>query len=524
MNPKTFRRIIIGVVLVILVLFGVVFVMSAVRQEPVTQFVSRGASLFPFGPRTTNTNVQTTEQGEGQTPTQEQPTFTTEEPAQVLQRITDKPVTGFVAFDTFEEIVRDIEVEEGVFETEILELLVPRVRYNERATGHIYETQMRNELLEEQITQTDIPGAQEVFFDTTGENVALRFFNNNNRAIETFVATIPEKPEPPNNLCQLVFTEELALGSTGLEVVELQKFLSYELGRDLGTDGSFGRGTQTALVEFQQSRSLLETGIMDQTTRDAANIRCRIALQDIALQAESPVDLEGGFFSENLTAFANGPAENQFLYMFEQNDTAFAITSNTAGTTRRQVFDSSFTDWLPQWVNGSTVALTTRASAFAPGFLYHLNISNGELRRVIGDLEGLTTLTSPNGTRVITSESRNGNLQTSVYEVDSGVMRSLGLATLAEKCVWRADSMGAYCAVPTFLPIGDYPDDWYKGKLRLTDSIWYINTETSETELLASPLALTGQGIDVTLPALNPSESHLFFVDQNTNELWSLAL
>ena len=63
----------------------------------------------------------------------------------------------------------------------------------------------------------------------------------------------------------------------------------------------------------------------------------------------------------------------------------------------------------------------------------------------MGNINGLTTLTSPNGKLVLYS---NDNLSLNVYHTDTKVANILGVKTLPEKCVWGKISDFVYCAVP----------------------------------------------------------------------------
>lgn len=526
MNPKLFRKILITVVIVILLIFAVLMIIASVRQQPVTDFVSRGTSLFPFGRR--EVTVTPSEPGtlvpEDGIPGNDQPIQTIEsEDGVQLRQVSEFPVTGFVPLDRYEDFTREFENADGEMETEVIEILVPHVRFNAKENGYIYESRIQNGVSETQITATDIPRAQEVVFDSTGNNVVLRFFNESSRTVESFVATIPERAEPPS-VCEVVITTDLQRGDRGVLVTELQTFLNYEMSRDMSTDGVFGGGTESALRDYQTSESLEATGITDEATRSAIEQSCVIIQQEIILAEQNPLELVGGFFIEDISAFVSGMAEDEFLYVFDQEDNTFFVTSNVSGSEKRQVFDSPYSEWLPQWVNSNTVALTTRASVSSPGYLYHLNLSRGELKRITGGQNGLTTLTSPNGLKVLLSEGSGNSMRTSIYDVTNRSTRQIGLATLSEKCVWRNDSVVLYCAVPTFIERGQYPDDWYQGQIIFNDAIWSINTDTLETNIIMSPFSEVGQEMDIIQPRLNPAETNLFFIDQRTGVLWSLEL
>jgi hypothetical protein len=67
------------------------------------------------------------------------------------------------------------------------------------------------------------------------------------------------------------FTQLLKNGSSGLEVMELQKFLN-KTGYDSGTaDGKFGSKTQTALIQFQLANGLTGDGVVGPMVRAVLN-------------------------------------------------------------------------------------------------------------------------------------------------------------------------------------------------------------------------------------------------------------
>ncbi|MEI6494976.1 MAG: hypothetical protein WCO03_02855, partial [bacterium] len=88
-----------------------------------------------------------------------------------------------------------------------------------------------------------------------------------------------------------------------------------------------------------------------------------------------------------------------------------------------------------------------------------------------------------------------------------------------------ADSSTLYCAVPTIVPAGEYPDDWYRGEVKFNDSLWQINVADGKTTLLNSPSAsLINEEMDATGLFLNPIETRLFFTNKRDRSLWMLDL
>jgi hypothetical protein len=94
---------------------------------------------------------------------------------------------------------------------------------------------------------------------------------------------------------------------------------------------------------------------------------------------------------------------------------------------------------------------------------------------------------------------------------------------LAEKCVWSSlNKYVAYCAVPSNVPIGNYPDDWYQGNVSFVDNIYKIDLSLPSMQLLYS--LPTDQNIDATSPSLDQKENYIFFTNKNDYSLWGLKI
>ncbi len=97
--------------------------------------------------------------------------------------------------------------------------------------------------------------------------------------------------------------------------------------------------------------------------------------------------------------------------------------------------------------------------------------------------------------------------------------------TTTDKCVWsKLNPSEVYCAVPTEIPTGIYPDDWYRGNVQFADQIWHLDTVTGEVHIIANLLSLSNELIDVINPELDPKENFLYFMNKRDLTLWSLDL
>src|SRR5665811_1463790 len=109
---------------------------------------------------------------------------------------------------------------------------------------------------------------------------------------------------------------------------------------------------------------------------------------------------------------------------------------------RDRVFDSRFTEWLSFWPNPKMITLNTKPSGAAAGYMYTVDPNKKDLNRILDNINGLVTLTSPNGKLVLYS---NSGPALSLYNMDSRESSSLGLSTVAEKCTWNKISDTIYC-------------------------------------------------------------------------------
>lgn len=237
-------------------------------------------------------------------------------------------------------------------------------------------------------------------------------------------------------------------------------------------------------------------------------------------------DVTGVFLPINITTAATAPTGTQIFYLYNTPDGAVGMVSDGSGSKKSTIFETPLQEWLAIWTEPKTITLTTKAADSIPGYAYFLNPDTGTFSRVLGNVNGLTTLTNPTGDTILYSSSSGGSLTLSLHSVKSGLNSDISLQTFPEKCAWsKKDKNIIYCGVPVVLPMGlNYPDAWYQGSISFTDEIWKINAETGETSLLAAPTKITQTNIDVINPMVSGKENVLIFTNKDDLTLWSLAL
>ncbi|KKQ78005.1 MAG: hypothetical protein A3A96_03110 [Candidatus Zambryskibacteria bacterium RIFCSPLOWO2_01_FULL_39_39] len=200
------------------------------------------------------------------------------------------------------------------------------------------------------------------------------------------------------------------------------------------------------------------------------------------------------------------------------------FVSNPDGTATTVVMAHPLTEWLPKWVSGNTIILQTKGSSEAISYAYSFDVSNKTLKNVGVGFTGLSINPNLSGSLSVIS-SGGATPQLFVVENKSTALKTLGVNSLAEKCVWlKEKSPTIYCAVPNQIPGGNYPDVWYKGLVSTEDYVIKIDIDNNITYTVGDFSLLTDQKIDATDLILSPDETHLVFRNKIDGFLWMLRL
>ncbi|MBP7006570.1 MAG: hypothetical protein KBB16_00695, partial [Candidatus Pacebacteria bacterium] len=189
---------------------------------------------------------------------------------------------------------------------------------------------------------------------------------------------------------------------------------------------------------------------------------------------------------------------------------------------KNQIFSSAFTEWLTEWPNQKIITLTTKPSSGIPGYMYFLDSTKKVTSRVLSDIKGLTTLTSPTGKFVLYG---NDVLEMSIVNVTSKNITNVPIKGLPEKCVWGKNDLAIYCLAPGYVSNGKYPDIWYRGEISFSDQIWKFDSISGATEIILDPLTVEGgEDIDGIRLMLDTNENYLFFMNKKDSYLWEFKL
>jgi hypothetical protein len=238
----------------------------------------------------------------------------------------------------------------------------------------------------------------------------------------------------------------------------------------------------------------------------------------------TPFEIKGRYLSPDINQIAVSPTGDKIFTWNIENGNGIGYISSFDEKNKTKIVDTPITQVNISWPETSTVTITTKGSSSASGYSYSINTKTGKMNKILGGIRGLSTKMSSDGKNILYSAG-GSKITTNLLSIKDEKVNEVIFRTLADKCIWSTlRKTEVYCAVPTEIPLGQYPDDWYKGKVSFVDQIWFLDTVTGEVHLLANLLSLSNELIDATDLMLDQKENFLYFVNKRDLSLWSLDL
>ena len=195
-----------------------------------------------------------------------------------------------------------------------------------------------------------------------------------------------------------------------------------------------------------------------------------------------------------------------------------ATLARADGSVIRTLFSSDLASLRIAPTGAAGAVAYTKASASVNGFGFLVN-SAGAFDLIAGPLRGLTLLPSPSGKTVLAGYREGNAYRLQLIDVASRTMTALPVSTLPEKCVWTSNEQALYCAVPRSLPQG-LPDSWYQGSVATSDRIWKVSVTDRVALMIADPLELAEDDLDMISLTLDENAGALGFVNRIDGSLW----
>lgn len=225
------------------------------------------------------------------------------------------------------------------------------------------------------------------------------------------------------------------------------------------------------------------------------------------------------FLPDTVNAVAFSPDSKSMVFINDPStgggDTRNVFTANSAFGPQKKILDNNIPNLEISWPSANLIALKTKSSFAIPGFLYTISSGGGNFTKIVESF-GLDAIWNNNASGLVYT---NSDLDLFYFDVKTGTTKSLGLKTIAEKCVFsKTKNNIVYCAIPKVVNDANYPDEWWQGKISFEDNIIAVDTNTLDLVLFAETVS------DAVNPVLAGNDEYLLFRDKNTGELWSLKL
>jgi len=322
------------------------------------------------------------------------------------------------------------------------------VRHMEKATGHIFETELFSPN-QTRISNTTIPVVYDALWDSTINALVARYLDDDDQTINTYGLLIKKAPTSTSTPNPAEIAEPV---------------------------GSINPENIVSAIKFP------------------ANLSEISVLGSRVFSLERKIDSSVGYISD-----------------FD-------------GSKRVQIWNSPIKELLSQYVNTRTVALTTKPHQDVEGFLFFVDTSSAQVRQILVNIYGLSTLTNDNATQILFLD-QSGLPQMSIYNIANKSSVNITPITFPEKCVWsKKDRNVIYCAVPENYLERNSLTSWYLGFISTTDDIWKYDIKNNTAEMVENLYTEGGEQIDVIKPLLSENEQYLVFINKINDSLWSLDL
>lgn len=271
----------------------------------------------------------------------------------------------------------------------------------------------------------------------------------------------------------------------------------------------------------------------DEKTEHVATYLARLAFASTTVENELHLEetvsasttLQGVFLENDIAELTFSPDGSSLFYLLHTAQGGRGYVRSLDKKTNTLVFSSPLNELLPTWDNPNTIVLTTKPAASIPGYVFSINLKTHAIDNTLSEVSGVTARSDIEHNHVIFFSTQENVPLLRLLNLSTGAISGLQLSTLPEKCVLsKREQNVLYCAAPTKVPTGEYPDIWYRGETTYPDIIWKINIETGSQDIVVVPGEAVGKAIDAVNLALSPDEDFLLFTDKQDGILWSLKL
>ncbi len=531
------------IIFTILILLFIILFFFLYGKKTKDFIIKQKKIFFPTGEQIREVKTKEEKIEEEEKKLQEEEKIPERKPAPRLRQVSFFPTGGFLPLNkTHKETIKDIIVNAQGEKQEItrqIDVKEDFVLYSDIKEGNIFESKLDPyEIKETLLAENIIPNAERAFFSPDGIHVVFQYWNQVKRYAESYLSQLRKKQievEP----CSYSF-REVKLGEEGDDIHDLHVFLNQDPRTRVSLEGIDSPGnegnvvtqkTLTAIKNFQSVYGLEIDGKIGGETKkkmeEVCNERQKKKAEEKLAKEKTKYEITSSPLPDRIEDVIMSPDGKEMFYLMRTNTNGISgIKKTFASGKSEEIFHSPFHEWLSQWNEKQNIQLTTKASALVLSYTYGLNPTTGEYRKTIKERKGLTTLASPDNTKIFIHYVENGEDKNALYYKDIGEeIPLINIKTFPEKCTWTKNSAKLYCFVPNNLQKeGEYPDRWYQGLELFSDQLWEIDGKSADENLISDIPEEYQKNLDAIKVNIDEDEHYLYFIDKGTETLWSYRL
>lgn len=238
----------------------------------------------------------------------------------------------------------------------------------------------------------------------------------------------------------------------------------------------------------------------------------------VGIMSTTSDELRNFAITDTVTSFT-ATNENTFVYTTPVGNELVARSYNPNDNTIAELFRIPFRDATIAWGSSEVGPhyVYPHTTSRLEGYVY--SYTDGVAAREPASGYGLSAVGSSAG--FIYSEIENEEYNSYATSKLTNTTNPAPLTVIPEKCVFsEADPTTAVCGIALTDYSYQMPDPWYKGEVRMNDSLWEYDIKNQSTRLLVSPENTTGRQLDVVRPQFGVSDTNLLFQNKIDQTLW----
>ena len=231
-------------------------------------------------------------------------------------------------------------------------------------------------------------------------------------------------------------------------------------------------------------------------------------------RTENTESLDGAVMGQNLSRVTTSLSGAKFAYLKSFGVGSSINIYDAAQSKETQLTNLPIGDLKLTFVAGNNIIASTKPTAFAAQQNFILDTNSKKISDFITSTGTINI--SPSGKSYIASEGLN----LVHYEAPYGVSQAYEAFTVSDKCVWHTVSL--ICASdktnrPNSLK---YPDSWYKGYVRFSDSLMFLDVPNKKISDIYNLSFEAGELIDFYRPKISTDNKYINFTNKRDGSLW----